>query len=215
VSGDADPTAVGLAALGHVAQPSGPQELDSRLFRQYQLSEQFGIGVYERDGALVAQATGQPALVIHAVDEDCYAYADVDASLRFLRSDDGQAVTGLELAQGGKLHRAARVAAVAGVVGQGHTVPGQASAAHAAPLEDYVGRFGFAPGVELRIRHTGQRIEAQLSGQSWLPVLAGGADRFVYQAGEAELQFERDAAGKVAAVVLHQGGIEQRAARLK
>lgn len=215
MSGDADPTAVGLAALGHVAQPSGSQELDSRLFGQYQLSEQFGIGVYERNGALLAQATGQPALAIHRVDDAWYAYGDVDASLRLLRSDDGQAVTALELAQGGKLHRGPRVAAAAAAVTQRDVVPGKASAPEAAPLEDYVGRFGFAPGVELRIRHKGQRIEAQLSGQSWLPVFARGADRFFYRAVEAELQFERDAAGKVAAVVLHQGGIEQRAARLK
>lgn len=215
VTGDADPTAIGLAALGHVARRSASQALDSRLFGQYQLGEQFGIRVYERDGALVAQATGQPALVIHAVDEAWYAYGDVDASLRFERSEDGAEVVALELAQGGKLHRAARVAGVAAAEGQRDAVPHAASAPGAAPLADYVGRFGFAPGVELRVRRKGQRIEAQLSGQSWFPVFARGADRFFYKVVDAELQFERDADGRVAAVVLHQGGIEQRAARLK
>jgi hypothetical protein len=39
------------------------------------------------------------------------------------------------------------------------------------------------------------------------------ADRFFYKVVDAELEFERDAGGKVTAVVLHQAGIEQRGQR--
>ncbi len=216
VSGDADPTAAGLAALGHVAPQAEASAADAGLFGQYQLTEQFGIGVFELSGALVAQATGQPSLAIHAVGDDWYAYGDVDASLRFQRSE-GQ-VMGLELAQGGQLHEAKRVADVAAVMARKPTLDATASQSgvslDAAQLEQYVGTFGFAPGVELSVRRSGEGIEAQLTGQSWFPVFARASDRFFYKVVEAELQFERDAEGKVVAVVLHQGGIEQRAARL-
>jgi hypothetical protein len=217
VSGDADPTAAGLAALGHVAKQSAASSADAGLFGQYQLTEQFGIGVFEQGGALVAQATGQPPLAIHAVGDDWYAYGDVDASLRFLRRD-GE-VVGLQLAQGGQVHPAQKVAEVAAVSAAKTTLDDVASQSgvtlDAAQLDQYVGAFGFAPGIELSVRRSGEGIEAQLTGQSWIPVFARASDRFFYKVVEAELQFERDAAGKVMAVVLHQGGIEQRAARLR
>jgi D-alanyl-D-alanine-carboxypeptidase/D-alanyl-D-alanine-endopeptidase len=52
-----------------------------------------------------------------------------------------------------------------------------------------------------------------LTGQQALPVFRTGKDRFEYDVVEAALTFERDAAGKVVAVVLHQSGLDRRATR--
>ena len=52
-----------------------------------------------------------------------------------------------------------------------------------------------------------------LTGRQALPVFRTGKDRFEYDVVEAALTFERDAAGKVTAVVLHQSGLDRRASR--
>ncbi len=71
---------------------------------------------------------------------------------------------------------------------------------------DARGRFTFL------IDNTG-RLRGRLIGQAFLPAFYAGHDRFFLRVVEAEYQFERDAAGRVTAVVLHQNGREVRAAR--
>ncbi len=52
-----------------------------------------------------------------------------------------------------------------------------------------------------------------MTGQPWFPLHARARNRFFYKVVDAELEFQRDADGKINAVVLHQAGIEQRAQR--
>lgn len=204
-SGDADPTAIGLKSLGAVSGAAPRVAIDEAILGQYQLSPELGVGVLKIDGVLVAQATGQPAFALHAAGDDWYAFGDIDASLHFLR--DQGAVTGLELAQGGRLQRAERVADAALAAAR------QEIALDARTYDDYLGSYAFAPSVALTVKRSGSGIQAQLPGQPWLPVHARARDYFFYKAVDAELKFERDAAGKVTAVVLIQAGMEQRAAR--
>lgn len=206
ISGDADPTAIGLRSLGMTPTRTEPEPADASVVGQYPLSPQFGVGVYIENGTLFAQATGQPAFALHALGEDWYALAEVDASLHFLR--DGDQVTGLELAQGGALNKAPRASDVADVKKRKElTLAPEA-------LAEFTGQFEFAPGVLLTVRQQGDGIQAQLTGQSFVPVYSRGDDRFFYKVVEAELEFERDASGAIVAVVLHQSGIEQRARRV-
>ena len=210
-SGDADPTVAAFAALGYLpdppaAAPAAKPGAQASVLGQYQLSEDFGIGVFERDGRLYAQASGQGALALHALDDGWYALHEVDASLRFRR--DGDAVTGLEFVQGGVSQHAGRVAAVA-QSGQLVEVELPADA-----YVQYVGRYVVAPGMEFSIRERSGGLEAMLTGQGWLPIHAAGDDRFFYRAVDASLQFSRDAVGRVDALTLHQGHIVQRAPRV-
>lgn len=204
-SGDADPTAIGLQSLGVAPMQPRSAPIDTSVFGQYPLSAQFGIGVFESDGALVAQATGQPSFTLHPIGDDWYALGEIDASLHFMRGDDG--VTGLELAQGGALNAAPRAQPVATVAAR------QEIEIKADALAAYVGEYHFGPGAVLTVKQGKQALEVQLSGQPFLPVYPRGGDRFFYKVVDAELQFERDASGAIVAVVLHQGGIEQRAPR--
>ena len=154
---------------------------------------------------LQAQATGQPAFELHPVGDDWYALGGVDASLHFIRKDGR--VTAMELAQNGVKQRASRVAETATATSRKEIeIDAEARAA-------YAGEYAFAPGVALTVRDGKQTLEAQLSGQPFFPVYPRGDDRFFYKVVDAELQFERDAKGKVKAVLLHQAGIEQRAKR--
>jgi D-alanyl-D-alanine-carboxypeptidase/D-alanyl-D-alanine-endopeptidase len=205
LSGDADPTATGLAALGHTPRSPSRRSHDTGIHGQYRLDDRFGIGVFERDGVLLAQASGQGPLALHAVGADWYALGEVDASLHFLR--DGDDVGALELVQNGAVQRMSRVAE------QALSASRREIALDASLLASYPGEYAFAPGAVLTVKREGDALQAQLSGQPYFPIHASAPDRFFYRVVDAELVFERDAAGRVVAVVLHQGGIEQRAER--
>jgi CubicO group peptidase (beta-lactamase class C family) len=82
-------------------------------------------------------------------------------------------------------------------------------------LQSYVGQYQFAPGVVLTVTLAGTQLSAQLTGQPAFPVYASTPTEFFLKVVEAGLTFEKDASDAVAAVVLHQGGRDQRAARLK
>jgi hypothetical protein len=56
-------------------------------------------------------------------------------------------------------------------------------------------------------------LSARLAGQNDYPVFASAKDKFFYKVVYAQLEFERDAAGKVVAVVLYQNGAAERAPR--
>ncbi|CAN5656395.1 hypothetical protein BH18PSE1_BH18PSE1_04050 [soil metagenome] len=54
---------------------------------------------------------------------------------------------------------------------------------------------------------------AQLTGQGFLPVFEKRDNWFEYDVVEAALEFERDKAGKIIALKLHQNDLIQRAVR--
>ena len=181
VSGDPDPTGLGLRWLGFASPRPPAGDIDSSIFGQYDLNPNFGIGVYEMRGVLVAQASGQMPLGLHRIDDDWYAMDVADASLRFIREDD--AVVALELAQNGMLQRAAKTSDTAAALAKTAT------------------------------EVTREELAAFV-GQPFFPVFAKGDDKFFYKVVDAELHFERDDEGKVNALVLHQGGIVQRAEKV-
>ena len=83
-----------------------------------------------------------------------------------------------------------------------------------AALQDYVGKYQFAFGAVLDVTLSEDQLSAQLTGQSSLPIYPNARDEFFYKVVDARLTYERDAAGKIAAVVLHQNGQDMRAARI-
>ncbi|MEO7938891.1 MAG: serine hydrolase, partial [Burkholderiaceae bacterium] len=78
--------------------------------------------------------------------------------------------------------------------------------------QDYVGRYRVTPptgpAVVFDVREEEGQLLVRSSRFPWEPVLplAGQADRFHYDTAAAQLQFERDADGRVVALVLHQRG---------
>ncbi|MGB3461324.1 MAG: DUF3471 domain-containing protein, partial [Rhodanobacter lindaniclasticus] len=80
-------------------------------------------------------------------------------------------------------------------------------------LHDYVGRYVLGAGVEFAVTVVHDQLYVQLTGQAAYPVYAKAKDHFFYTMVDAQLGFERDPAGKVEALVLHQNGTDQRASR--
>jgi CubicO group peptidase (beta-lactamase class C family) len=92
-------------------------------------------------------------------------------------------------------------------------LPATTAALAAANLEDFVGRYPLAPTFVMSVTTSQGMLFVQATGQSQLRLVPVSADRFKVKDVEAEVSFERDAAGKVAALILHQNGMDQRAKR--
>jgi CubicO group peptidase (beta-lactamase class C family) len=71
---------------------------------EYPLMPGFSVKVFEKDGVLHIQGTGQPALATTVVAADVFAVEQVGAEFRFERGADG-AVTAVTLHQGGQALR--------------------------------------------------------------------------------------------------------------
>lgn len=185
-----------------------PVQLDAYV-GQYQLAPGFILHVFRDKDQLQAQATGQGAFPIFPSAVDFFFAKVADIQIDFKRGTDGN-VDSLVLHQSGHETLASKLGGKAVEKVSGHSpVPLAAST-----LQQYVGRFQLAPNAVFTITLDNDQLKAQLTGQSTFPVYPSAKDEFYYTVVDAQLSFERDAQGKVVALVLHQNGTNQRAARL-
>ena len=81
-------------------------------------------------------------------------------------------------------------------------------------LAAYAGRYPLSPAFVLNITSEGGTLFVQATGQPKVRLLATATDHFfIPMVPDAELRFERDGGGAVQAVVLRQGGVDQRGPR--
>lgn len=194
-----------------VARGEKPRTDEStRVLSNKQLDEY--VGVYKagpavftilRDGdRLMARLTGQPFCQIfpHEVD-DRFFYKVVPAEIQFHRNDG--AVNGMTLFQNGQQVPAER---------SDDKVPSIVFRDDDA-LAEFAGIYELLPGAEFTVKVVSGTLMVKLTGQQFAPVFETSKDHFEYDVVKAAIEFERDADGKVAALILHQHGLEQRAER--
>ena len=75
-----------------------------------------------------------------------------------------------------------------------------------AVLDQYVGTYAYTDGSTYVVTRRGGQLYAKLQNQEAVRVYAAGKDRFVYHVVDAQIDFTRDAQGKVNAIVLNQDG---------
>ncbi len=81
-------------------------------------------------------------------------------------------------------------------------------------LASYVGEYGINPKVSMTVTLDGDQLNVQLTGQSKYPVYAESPTKFFVRAVEAQIEFTKDADGKVTGLVLRQqSGREIKASR--
>jgi CubicO group peptidase (beta-lactamase class C family) len=80
-------------------------------------------------------------------------------------------------------------------------------------LMEYAGTYELRPGFDLTFTVVGDRLLGAGTGQPPDPLYAETQALFFSRVVDADLEFVRDASGKVSYVVLHQGGIHQKAAK--
>jgi serine-type D-Ala-D-Ala carboxypeptidase/endopeptidase len=171
----------------------------------YKIADGFFLEINRGEDQLYAQATGQGPFPIFPSATNEFFAKDSGISMSFTRNDDG-AVSGLVLHQNGD-RTAPKLSAT--------DLPGEPVAIRlgAAVLGDYVGKFKLRPGAVVDITLAGEQLSVQLTGQDAFPIYASDRDKFFLKIVDAQIAFERDEAGKVIALVLHQNGRDQRAPR--
>lgn len=81
-------------------------------------------------------------------------------------------------------------------------------------LDTYVGEYRLAPTFVISIRKDGGALVAQATGQGANPIFPSARDEFFLRVVDAQLSFVRDSTGRVASLILHQGGRDQPAPRI-
>ena len=191
----------------HTEITLAPEKLDE-LVGQYAIAPQAVFTVTHPANGLFVQLTGQNAVPVYAYAPDNFFAKVVDAQFSFERGIDGK-IVGLTLHQNGQNVHADRV----GAGGKPITPPVAQLTLSAEQLDAYVGKYQLAPQLVFTIARDGSQLNAQLTGQPALPVYADKPDHFFYKVVDAQLDFERDGAGKVTAVTLHQSGRDMKAPR--
>jgi CubicO group peptidase (beta-lactamase class C family) len=82
-------------------------------------------------------------------------------------------------------------------------------------LRDYVGEYEMSPGMSIVITLEDGHLHGQPTGQSKVPLFPEAEDMFFVRAVNAQVSFTRDAAGAVTALILHQGGRQQTARKVR
>lgn len=84
-----------------------------------------------------------------------------------------------------------------------------------ATLKSYVGSYSLAPGYTFYVTLEQGLLMVRLTGQPALAVFPETDTLFFYKDVDAQISFERDSEGVVKALILHQGGVSQRAEKIE
>lgn len=162
------------------------------------------------DGLTIALLP-QPAFEYARVATDTYLFAKAAATIKFVRQSDG--VVGLWLLQGGAILPAPRLNAGGDPILSRLPSPFPPEIELPAPLlQQYVGAYT-ADGFTFTISSNGKALSVQLTGQPAFRIYASAKDEFFLKDVWAQIHFDRNAAGGVNALTLHQNGQEVKALR--
>ena len=82
-------------------------------------------------------------------------------------------------------------------------------------LAAYVGTYELVPEVSIEVTVENGTLMAQLTGQSSLPLYPESETTFFYRVVDAQITFQKDDEGSVVALILHQGGADHTAKKIK
>jgi serine-type D-Ala-D-Ala carboxypeptidase/endopeptidase len=210
---NADANDLGFATLDATAQlaPNKAIVLPSASLDDYvgtyKLADKILLKVLRMNDGLFARVAGQPAFPIFPSAPNEFFAKVAEISLSFSRDPNG-AVSGLVLHQMNGDHAAPKLSA--------SELPPEPKEIEldAATLGEYVGKYQLNSDAVVDFTLNGDHLETQITGQLAFPVFASAKDKFFLKVVDAQVDFERDAAGKVVAVVLHQNGRDIRAPRM-
>ncbi len=84
-----------------------------------------------------------------------------------------------------------------------------------ATLQAYEGEYELAPGFVLAVTLEGNRLMTQATGQSKVEIFASSPTEFFLKVVNAQITFVKDASGAVTGLILHQGGRDMPAKKIK
>lgn len=84
-----------------------------------------------------------------------------------------------------------------------------------ASYAQYVGAYELLPNFVLTITHEGQQLMAQATGQPKFEIFPEAEHKFFLKVVDAQIEFIKDTSGKIASLILHQGGRDLPGKRIK
>jgi Domain of unknown function (DUF3471) len=82
-------------------------------------------------------------------------------------------------------------------------------------LRQYVGVCQLAANAIITMTLDGDQLETQMTGQPKFPVFPEADNRFFLKVVDAQFEFVKDASGKVTRLILHQGGQDASAPKIR
>ena len=80
-------------------------------------------------------------------------------------------------------------------------------------LETYIGEYELTPAFSLVVTLEDGALFVQATGQGKAAIFAESETKFFLKVVDAQISFTKDDAGPVAGLILHQGGVDQKALR--
>jgi len=179
-----------------VATPDA--KLIDALVGRYRLPLPGGLGIELRHkgDTLAIQADGQPEFKMGYDSAGDFYPLQFDALVRPKRKADGTYT--FTLFQADAVLEAERIDTPAPITSRWTPTEAQ--------LKDYDGNYPLAATFALRVFSTGAKLFVQGTNQGAIEIAPVEKDIFVAERVGAEVDFERDAGGKVIALTLKQGG---------
>jgi CubicO group peptidase (beta-lactamase class C family) len=149
---------------------------------------------------LMTRVLGQPTFPVFPESETKFFLKVVEAEIEFIQDQQGK-TTALVIRQNGRETGWGRESSTVDGPAERKTVE--------VPLEilqQYVGTYQATPEFELTVTLEGTQLSVQATHQGKHPVFAASPTRFFLKVVDAEIEFTRDAQGKVTQLILHQNG---------
>jgi serine-type D-Ala-D-Ala carboxypeptidase/endopeptidase len=178
-----------------VVAPADARLIDA-LVGKYRLQGGLGLELRHHGSGLTIQADGQPEFEMGYDSAGDFYPLKFDALLRPKRKADGTYT--FTWFQGGAALEAELTGPSAAVASKWTPTEAQ--------LADYVGSYPLTPSFALRVFATGAKLFVQGTNQRSLEFAPVERDVFVAESVSAEIDFERDAGGKVVSLTLKQRG---------
>jgi D-alanyl-D-alanine carboxypeptidase len=160
------------------------------------------------NGKLYTQRTGAAKLEARPRSEVEFFYENRPSLFRFEVDAAGRAVAMVMFQEeGGQPERAVRVSE--------KIESRQAATVNPAAYDAYVGEYELAPGFILTVTREGDRLMTQATGQSKVEIFPSSETEFFLKVTDAQITFVKGPTGTVDQLVLHQGGRDMAAKRLK
>ncbi len=177
----------------------------------YKINESEYRKIISINDTLHSQRSGGPSVILPYEKDKFYFDYDNTITLKFVRDDDGKVIAHV-IHQGGIDERAERVT---GPLADSIMAGPKQAEVDPAIYDDYVGEYELGPGFILTVRTRDQRIFTEATGQSESEIFPTSETEFFLKVVDAQLTFQRDDSGTVTGVILHQGGRDLPAKKIK
>ena len=176
---------------------------------RYQATPQVLLTVSREGGQFYAQLTGQPKVEIFAESEREFFYKVVDAQLTF-QTDAQERATAVVLHQLGQDQRFPRIEGEPQQAWFGH----KENPVDPKIFDAYVGKYQLNPNATITVTLENGHLFVQAPAAPRFEIFAETPRDFFLKVVDGQFTFEVDGQGRGTAVIMHQNGRDQRAARI-